>query len=196
MRCTNFFYQTEVVKNQNLQLLCYVIFFDILHHYGVIVASQICSVSRKYCAVLRNRFFFMNGNKERAKCAPSRVCIPWKKENNFIKYLKRVNKKHLRSVIKKKKSCHLAPKVVIDLPFEGRKVERSWKYRGRERVPKVGSKREETITEPINSRIGEFHTIVVGKCCLTCGTWPSHWRWNTGGQFIRTVTKVIAVETR
>ena len=98
--------------------------------------------------------------------------------------------------MKKKKSCHLAPKVVIDLPFEGRKVKGSRKYRGRERVPKVGSRREETITEPINSRIGEFHTIVVGKCCLTCGTWPSHWRWNTGGQFIRTVTKVIAVEER
>ena len=50
------FFQTEVVKSENLQLSCYVIFFDILHHYGVIVASQICSVSRKYCAVLRNRF--------------------------------------------------------------------------------------------------------------------------------------------
>ena len=60
MRCTKFFYQTKVVKNQSLQLLCYVIFFDILHHYGVIVASQICSVSRKYCAVLRNRFFFFS----------------------------------------------------------------------------------------------------------------------------------------
>ena len=56
--------------------------------------------------------------------------------------------------------------MVIDLPFEGRKVEGSRKYRGRERVPKVGSRREETVTEPINSRIGEFHTIVVGKCCL------------------------------
>ena len=53
------FCQTKVVTNQNLQLLCYVTFFDILHHYGVIAASQICSVSRKYCAVLRNRFFFM-----------------------------------------------------------------------------------------------------------------------------------------
>ena len=59
MRCTKFFFQPEVVRNQNLQLLCYVIFFDILHHYGVIAASQICSVSRKYCAVLRNRFFFL-----------------------------------------------------------------------------------------------------------------------------------------
>ena len=104
----------------------------------------------------------------------------------FIKYLK--------SAIKK--SCHLVPKVAIDLPFEGRKVEGSRKYRGRERVPKVGSRREETITEPINSRIGEFHTIIVSKCCLTCGTWPSHWRWNTGGQFIRAVTKVIAVKER
>ena len=60
MRCTKLFYQTEFVKNLNLQLLCYVIFFDILHHYGVIAASQICSVSRKYCAVLRNRFYFLN----------------------------------------------------------------------------------------------------------------------------------------
>ena len=102
--------------------------------------------------------------------------------------------KYLKSVIKK--SYHLVPKVVIDLLFEGRKVEGSWKYRGRERVPKVGSRREETITEPINSRIGEFHTIVVGKCCLTCGTWPSHRRWNTSGQFIRAVTKVTAVEER
>ena len=52
MRCTKFFFQTKVVTNQCLQLLCYVTFFDILHHYGVIAASQICSVSRKYCAVL------------------------------------------------------------------------------------------------------------------------------------------------
>ena len=96
----------------------------------------------------------------------------------------------------KKKSCHLVPKVVIDLPFEGRKVEGSRKYSRRERVPKVRSRGEETITEPINSRIGEFHTIVVGKCCLTCGTWPSHWGWNTGSQFIRAVTKVIAVKKR
>ena len=60
MRCTKFYFQPEVVRNQNLQLLCYVIFFDILHHYGVIAASQICSVSRKYCAVLWNRFFFFS----------------------------------------------------------------------------------------------------------------------------------------
>ena len=51
------FCHTKVVRNQNSQLLGYVTFFDILHHYGVIAASQICSVSRKCCAVLRNRFF-------------------------------------------------------------------------------------------------------------------------------------------
>ena len=72
---------------------------------------------------------------------------------------------------------------MIDLPFEGRKAERRQKYR-RERVPKTGSRGEETITEPINSHIGEFHTVVVGKCCLPCGTWLSHWRWDTRGQFI------------
>ena len=69
--------------------------------------------------------------------------------------------KYLKRVIKKI-SCHLVPKVVIDLPFEGRKVKGGPKYR-RERVPKAGSRKEETITEPINSRIGEFHTRVVGK---------------------------------
>ena len=63
----------------------------------------------------------------------------------------------------KRISCHLVSKVVIDLSFEGRKVEGSRKYRRRERVPKVGSRREETITELINSCIGEFHTIVVDK---------------------------------
>ena len=76
---------------------------------------------------------------------------------------------------------------MIDLHFEGRKVEGSRKYRRRERVPKAGSRGEETITEPINSRIGEFHTIVVGKCFLPCGMWPSHWRFNTGGQFISAI---------
>ena len=50
--------------------------------------------------------------------------------------------------------------MVIDLPYERRKVEGSRKYRRRERVPKAGSRREETITEPVNSCIGEFHTIV------------------------------------
>ena len=64
---------------------------------------------------------------------------------------------------RKKKSCHLLLKLVIDLPFDGRNVEGSWKYRRWERVPKAGSRRAETITEPIDSCIGEFHTIVVGK---------------------------------
>ena len=56
--CTKFSCQTKVVTNQYPLLLCNVTFFYILHHYGVIAASQICSVSRKYCAVLRNRFSF------------------------------------------------------------------------------------------------------------------------------------------
>ena len=60
VRCTKFSYQTKVVTNQYPQLLCDVTFFDILHHYGVIAASQICSVSRKYCAILRNRFFLLS----------------------------------------------------------------------------------------------------------------------------------------
>ena len=66
--------------------------------------------------------------------------------------------------------------MVIDLPFEGRKVEGSRKYRGRERVPKVGSRMEETITEPINSRIGEFHTVSVIDACFAyaVGRLPMH----------------------
>ena len=54
------FFPTKVVTNHNTQLLCYVTFFAILLHFGVISASQICSmsVSRKYCAVLQNRFFY------------------------------------------------------------------------------------------------------------------------------------------
>ena len=115
-----------------------------------------------------------------------------KRKRNVMKRIKQFYKISKKG--NKKKSCHLLPKVAIDLPLEGRKVEGSQKYRRRERVLKAGSRGEETITEPINSRIGEFHTIVVGKCCLPCGTWPSHWRWNTGSQFIREVTKVIAVE--
>ena len=47
MRCTKLFYQTKVVTNQYSQLLCYATFFDILHHYGVIAVSQICSVCRE-----------------------------------------------------------------------------------------------------------------------------------------------------
>ena len=74
-----------------------------------------------------------------------------------IKQIYKIKKKN------NKKSCHLVPKVVIDLPFEGKNVEGNRKCRRRERVPKAGSRREETITEPIDSCTGEFHTIVVGK---------------------------------
>ena len=96
----------------------------------------------------------------------SRVCIGKKRKRKAAKRIKQTYKISKRVI---KKSCHLVPKVVIDLPFEGRKVEGSRKYRRRESVPKTGSRREETITEPINSCIGEFHTIVVGKwCCIHC----------------------------
>ena len=50
---------------------------------------------------------------------------------------------------------------MIDLPFEGRLKEARNTEEGR--VPKAGSRREETITEPINSCVREFHAIVVGK---------------------------------
>ena len=60
MRCTNFFfYQTEVVTNQNLQLLGYVTFFNILHHYGVIEASLICSVEKVLCRLTEQIFCFV-----------------------------------------------------------------------------------------------------------------------------------------
>ena len=62
--------------------------------------------------------------------------------------------------MQKKKSCHLVPEVVIDLPFEGRKVEGSQKNRRWERIPQAGSRREETITEPINSCIGGEHGLI------------------------------------
>ena len=68
----------------------------------------------------------------------------------------------LYSICRKKKSCHLVPKVVIDLSFEERKVEGSQRQRRWERVLKVGSRRKETTTEPINSRIEEYHTTTVG----------------------------------
>ena len=110
-----------------------------------------------------------------------------KRKRKVMKRIKKIYKTSKK--VNKKNSCHLVPKVVIDLPFEERKVEGSWKYGRRDRVPKPVSRREETITEPINSRIGEFHTIVVGKGWLPCGMWPSHWRWDTGGQ-------VTAVEKR
>ena len=84
----------------------------------------------------------MNGNIERAQCALSRVCIPQEKEKKGNQ--KKKKKKKIYKISKKgdkKKSCHLVPKVVIGLPLEGRKVEGSWKYERRERVPKAGSRR-------------------------------------------------------
>ena len=50
---------------------------------------------------------------------------------------------------KNKNSYHLVPKVVTDLPFEGKKVEGSQKNRRWETVPQLGSRREGTISEPI-----------------------------------------------
>ena len=84
-----------------------------------------------------------------------------KRKRSVLKRIKQFYKISKKS--NKKKSYHLVPKVVIDLHFEGRKVEGSWKYSRRERVPKARSRGEETITEPINSRIGEFHTNSCGQ---------------------------------
>ena len=64
-----------------------------------------------------------------------------KRKRKAVERIKQVYK--ISKKCNKNKSCHLVPKVVIDLPFEGRKVEGSQKYRGRERVRKVGSRREE-----------------------------------------------------
>ena len=86
-----------------------------------------------------------------------------KRKRKAIKRIKQIDKIFKKGNSKKRKLCHLVPKVVIDLPFEGKKVEGSQKYRRRERVPKAGSRREETINEPINCCIGEFRTIIVGK---------------------------------
>ena len=77
-------------------------------------------------------------------------------ESASLKARKRKAIKRIKQIYKiskkgnKKNSCHLITEVVIDLPFEGRMVEGSRKYRRRERVPKAGSRREKTITESIN----------------------------------------------
>ena len=42
-----------------MQLLCYVIFFDILHHYGVIAASVICSVEKVLCRLAEQIFLIV-----------------------------------------------------------------------------------------------------------------------------------------
>ena len=49
---------TKFVTDQKPQLL--LIFFNTLHHFGVVAGFQIFSVcvSRKYCAVLGNRLFY------------------------------------------------------------------------------------------------------------------------------------------
>ena len=52
-------------------------------------------------------------------------------ESASLKKRKRI--KQIYKISKKgKKKSHLVPRVVIDLPFEGRKVEENQKYRGRE----------------------------------------------------------------
>ena len=58
MRCTKFLYQTKVITNQYPQLLCYVTFFDILHHYGVIAASLYVVCVEKVLCRLTEQFFF------------------------------------------------------------------------------------------------------------------------------------------
>ena len=62
-----------------------------------------------------------------------------------------------------KKSCHLVLKVVIDLPFVGRKVEGSQKNNSRKSVPQVGSRGEKTIIEPTDSWVETLDTIIVRK---------------------------------
>ena len=58
-----------------------------------------------------------------------------KRERNVMKRIKQIYNISKKGI--KKKSCHLVPKVVIDLLFERRKVEGSLKYRRKERVPKT-----------------------------------------------------------
>ena len=128
---------------------------------------------------IRKIFFLWIGTQKGHNVPFLEAASPKKRKIKAMKRTKEIYK--IYKMGNKKISRHLFPKVVTDLPFEGREVEGNQKYRRRERVPKAGSRRRETITEPINSRTGEFHTIVVGKCCLPCGMWPSHWRWNTGG---------------
>ena len=98
----------------------------------------------------------------------NRLNVPFLESASFKKRKRKAMKriKQIYNISKKgnkKKSCHLVPKVVTDLLFEGRKAEGSQKCRRRGRVLKAGSRREETITESINSCIGKFHRIVVGK---------------------------------
>ena len=56
------FCQIKVVTNQNSQLLNDVTFFDILHHYGVRAAFQICSVEKVLCRLTEQIFFWRCSN--------------------------------------------------------------------------------------------------------------------------------------
>ena len=47
-----------------------------------------------------------------------------KRKRSVMKRIKQFYKISKKSNRKEKKKCHLVPKVVIDLPFEGRKVEK------------------------------------------------------------------------
>ena len=67
MRYTKLFVQTKVVTNQSLHLLCYVTFFDILHHYGVIAASLICSVEKVLWRLTEQIFFFFKVDTSKEK---------------------------------------------------------------------------------------------------------------------------------
>ena len=56
------FFQTKVVTNEKPQLLCYVTSFNILSHFGVITASQICSecVKKVLCRLTEQIFHLEN----------------------------------------------------------------------------------------------------------------------------------------
>ena len=74
MRCTKFFCQTKVVTNQTPQLLCYVTFFNILHHYGVIAASQIRSLCRESIVTSYGTdFYFLDYTKYRESIASQKI---------------------------------------------------------------------------------------------------------------------------
>ena len=61
--------------------------------------------------------------------------------------------------MEKRKSCHLFPKVVIDLPFEGREVEGSRKYRRWESATLSEKKIEHlTLVNTISSILESFLT--------------------------------------
>ena len=75
VRCTKFSCQTKVVTNQYPLLLCNVTFYDILHHYGVIAASQICSVSRKVLCRLTEQIFSTSVSRIAAGFASSKAFL-------------------------------------------------------------------------------------------------------------------------